>query len=572
MCGIYGITAKDEAFIKQYITTCSHRGPDGQGIWSDDFVTLGHNLLAITETNTHSQQPWITPRGNIVIYNGEIFNYFELLNKYPNFVPQTTCDTELLAWGLDEFGIKFIDEIDSMHALAYYVIADKKIYLSRDHAGIKPLHYAEISQGIVFGSEIKGMIDKVPNARKVDQMALSCFSLSGVNVTRNTFFTNIKKVLAGETLVYDIDNKTLRTQSKYKIYPHATESVDLEEFRSQMHNTVKMCAIGKRQIGVFLSGGIDSTMVAYELNKVQPPAWTFTNEINPLPKADENFNSDANAAQILAKHCDFNHTKVEITPQIYFGQWEDAIWQIEQPIYNANIPMYSYTNKLMHEKGVVVTMAGDLGDELLCGYPKYLRIYKGKSLSHRETVLLWLQRLKRPLSLPNTKYNADQIADELMSTVFTQDIWNPQDTLASYMTMDQVGLCPEEFFNRNDRFGMGYSMEGRFPLATKKFMTYCMNIRTDLKLTNNEDYLKHIPRQAYKDLMPKQIINKEKTGWTAPATFWAKQNMDNDLLEYKYDQIFIDQQHGIQGLKQGSKAMVPGMITSAWATKYNMRI
>ena len=121
MCGIYGITAKDEAFIQNYFTTCSHRGQDGQDIWSDNSVTLGHNLLAITETNTRSQQPWKTPQGNILIYNGEIFNYFELLDKYPNFVPKTTCDTELLAWGLDQYGIDFVQQIDSMHAFAYYL-------------------------------------------------------------------------------------------------------------------------------------------------------------------------------------------------------------------------------------------------------------------------------------------------------------------------------------------------------------------------------------------------------------------------------------------------------------------
>ena len=572
MCGIYGITAKDEAFVNQYITACSHRGPDGRGVWSDEHVTLGHNLLAITEDSKESQQPWITPKGNILVYNGEIFNYYSLLEKHLTFTPRTQCDTELLAWGLDQYGIDFVNEIDSMHSFAYYDIADKKIYLSRDHAGIKPLHYAEIKEGIVFGSEIKGMIDKVPNATTIDQLAMSCYSLSGVNVTQNTFFTNIKKVLAGQTLMFDIANKKLSLCRKNIVYPHASEPVDLDEFRSNMHDTVKMCAIGRRQIGVFLSGGIDSTMVAYELNKIQSPAWTFTNEIDPLPSADENFNSDSHAAQTLATANNFNHTHVKITPQIYFGQWEDAIWQIEQPIYNANIPMYSYTNQVMHDKGVVVTMAGDLGDELLCGYPKYLRIKNLGKLSHRQTVLLWLKRLKRPLALPKLKYNADQIADELMATVFTQDIWNPQDSLASYMTMDQVGLCPEEFFNRNDRFGMAYSLEGRFPLATKMFMKYCMNIRTNLKLTNNEDYLKHIPRQAYKDLMPAQVINKEKTGWTAPATFWAKQNMDNDLLNYKYDQIFVDEQHGIQGLQQGKKALIPGMITSAWATKYNMRI
>ena len=147
MCGIYGITAKDEAFINRYIDICSHRGPDGRGVWSDNFVTLGHNLLAITEQSTQSQQPWTTPRGNILIYNGEIFNYYELCAKFPDFMPKTECDTELLAWGLDTHGPAFIDLIDSMHAFAYYDFNDKKILLSRDHAGIKPLHYAEISEG-----------------------------------------------------------------------------------------------------------------------------------------------------------------------------------------------------------------------------------------------------------------------------------------------------------------------------------------------------------------------------------------------------------------------------------------
>ena len=134
MCGIYGITAKDEAFVNQYITACSHRGPDGRGVWSDEHVTLGHNLLAITEDSKESQQPWITPKGNILVYNGEIFNYYALLEKHLTFTPRTQCDTELLAWGLDQYGIDFVNEIDSMHSFAYYDIADKKIYLSRDHA------------------------------------------------------------------------------------------------------------------------------------------------------------------------------------------------------------------------------------------------------------------------------------------------------------------------------------------------------------------------------------------------------------------------------------------------------
>ena len=144
MCGIYGITAKDHGFINQYIDKCSHRGPDGRGTWGDDTVTLGHNLLSIMADPGVSRQPWITPKGNILVYNGEIFNYYELIAKYKQFIDTTGCDTELLAWGLDNFGLNFIDEIDSMHGFAYYNTKKKEIILSRDHAGIKLVFYAEI--------------------------------------------------------------------------------------------------------------------------------------------------------------------------------------------------------------------------------------------------------------------------------------------------------------------------------------------------------------------------------------------------------------------------------------------
>ena len=219
MCGIYGITDKDYGFIDQYIKTCKHRGPDGQGIWKGDNVTLGHNLLSIMAESNMSTQPWITPNKNILVYNGEIFNYYELKQKYKEFKDTTKCDTELLAWGLDTFGLKFLDEIDSMHGFAYYKVKEQEIWLSRDHAGIKPLFYAEIKQGLVFGSEIKGMLNKVPGCRKIDNLAVSFMGKTGINALRNTFFTGIKKLLAGETLVYDVANKRIKRFYRQHIKP-----------------------------------------------------------------------------------------------------------------------------------------------------------------------------------------------------------------------------------------------------------------------------------------------------------------------------------------------------------------
>ena len=137
MCGIYGITDHEPTFIQEYINTCKHRGPDGSKVWWDpnNKVTLGHNLLSIMANPSLSTQPWKTPKGNVLVYNGEIFNYYELKEKYKGkgFAGITGCDTELLAWGLDSFGLDFLDEIDSMHGFAYYKIKEDEIWLSRDH-------------------------------------------------------------------------------------------------------------------------------------------------------------------------------------------------------------------------------------------------------------------------------------------------------------------------------------------------------------------------------------------------------------------------------------------------------
>jgi asparagine synthase (glutamine-hydrolysing) len=285
MCGIYGITEHNPEFIQQFVKTCEHRGPDGNKVWwdPDHKLTLGHNLLSIMANPQLSIQPWKTPKGNTLVYNGEIFNYYELKQKYTGkgFAGITGCDTELLAWGLDEFGLDFIDEIDSMHGFAYYRKDEQQLWLSRDHAGIKPLYYAEIKEGLVFGSEIKGMLDKVPGSRKMDNLAVSFMARTGINALRNTFFTGIKKLLAGETIVYDIAKKQITNSHRVHIRPTSNKNFNEEEFRTMARKTVEMCSIGRRKIGVFLSGGLDSSLVAYELKKIKGEANTFTNRMSP---------------------------------------------------------------------------------------------------------------------------------------------------------------------------------------------------------------------------------------------------------------------------------------------------
>jgi asparagine synthase (glutamine-hydrolysing) len=564
MCGIYGITQKNEQFIQNYINICSHRGPDGQGTWSNDSITLGHNLLSITDQPINSKQPWVTPRGNILIYNGEIFNYAELIKKYTTFQPRTVCDTELLAWGLDTYGINFVDDIDSMHGFAYYDINKNELIISRDHAGIKPVYYAEIDCGLIFGSEIKGMLDIVPNSRKVDPMAMACMSLTGINATRNTFFTNIKKLMSGETIVYDVNDKRIKHKKRNIIAPTSSNTFSEEEFRFEANQTVKMSTLGMRKIGVFLSGGLDSSLVAHELKKITGEANTFTNRIEPhVATAAEDFNDDARCAAILASHEGYNHREIICTPGIVMEHWQDSIKSIEQPMYNASLSMYYYTNKILSHNGIVVTMAGDMGDELLGGYTKYWSLRNGKwgnIKSHSDLIGAWMKRIKRPIQLYNNKITAEDVHNELM-TLYPDSLFNADDVVNSYMALDCVTQVPEEFFNRNDKYGMAFSMEGRFPLATKRFMKYCLGFHSKYKIGNGKNETKLPTKLAYKNRLHDCIIQKSKTGWTCPITEW--QYKDADLAHFL---------NKISTVKQQDKGRIPALISESWINNYSMEM
>lgn len=574
MCGIYGITKNDTQFIHQYIEKCTHRGPDGSDIWHDEDVTLGHNLLAITSEPSQGKQPWKTAKGNVLVYNGEIFNYNDLCTKYHNqFNPQTTCDTELLAFLLDKDPKQAIKEIDSMHGFAYYDRQNKKIILSRDHAGIKPLYYAETQDGLVFGSEIKGMLDRVPNANKIDDIASACMSYCGVNATNHSLFTNIKKLMPGQTLTYSVDQKKFITSDTFTIHPASNKSLDLEEFRYESHETIKMSTLGIRKFGMFLSGGLDSTLVAHELNSVLGSLDTFTNRMNPNIITDEDHNDDANHAKRFADDYKMNHTEIEITPKMMMECWDKTMWFMEQPVYNWNMPMYYETNKKLSEAGVVVTMAGDMGDELLGGYPKYWKLTKPeeKITSWEGLVWKWMHRIKRPVEMKR-KISKEELHKILVEQL-PQEVWNPQDHVNSYMALDCVTQVPEDFFARNDKFGMAFSMEGRFPLATKRFMSYCLGIHSQHKMGKEKSQTKLPTKLAYKGVMPDYIINKQKTGWTVPLMYWLNNNVELQSFMKSY----MDKNDCLKNIisqtnqTQKKPRLISWMMRS-WAQCYNMSV
>ena len=582
MCGIYGITAVDRDFIAKYIDVCKHRGPDGSNIWNDNKVTLGHNLLSIMGEPAQARQPWTTPKGNILVYNGEIFNYYELLEKYKNrFTPKTKCDTELLAWGLDTFGSTFVNELDSMHGFAYYDIQNQQITLSRDHAGIKPVFYAEVKEGLIFGSEIKGMLDKVPGSRILDKMAHSIFHYMTVNPLRNTFFSNIKKLLPGETIVYGVSSKKILSITRDRIIPINNRQYNSKEFKQQVQDAVKRCSIGNKKIGLFLSGGMDSAMISNELKTLNGEVNSYTTGFYPDPNIQaEDYNSDAKMAKMLAEDCGYNHTEVTINPNIYEEYWDKSIFSFEQIIRSPSLPANIYTNEIMRKDNVKVTMAGDLGDELLCGYPRHRRflmnIKQGKlKVKSWKDICRYLVLGQKPTASVNkNKYSKEEVLEEFVKT-FGAEMYNPADPLNSFCCLELATICPEEFLIRNDKFGMAYGMEGRYPLASKIFMKYCMSMHSSHKLsqfftkkfTDDKYALKNMSRTAYKKHLPEYIINKTKTGWTAPMAYWM--NVDPKLKTFYELKTGKKMPHQLNQ-KTGKRASVD-MIWATWFDKFKVK-
>ena len=576
MCGIYGITSVDVNFIKKYIEVCKHRGPDGSDVWHDDRVTLGHNLLSIMGDANKARQPWTTPKGNVLVYNGEIFNYYELLEKYKNvFQNKTDCDTELLAWGLDCFGIQFVEQLDSMHGFAYYDKEQQKLILSRDHAGIKPVYYAEVKEGLVFGSEIKGMLDKVPGSRKLDKVAHSIFCRLSANPLRNTFFNNIKKLLPGETLVYNIRNKKILQNSMDWVLPVCNKDYNTQEVRQQVHDAVKRCSIGNKKIGLFLSGGMDSSMIGYELKNLHGTVNSFTNGWDPDPYTpEERYNEDFQCAEKMAKELGYNHTKIIITPEIYKEYWDQSIASFEQIIKSPSMPANIYTNKIMKDNNIKVSMAGDLGDELLCGYPRHKLVSnerkRMKSWRHVCDAMINFRKFDTGVN-KDILSHTDTLA--LLEKTYTDKLFNPEDPLGSFNVLEILTNCPEEFLLRNDKFGMNYSIEGRYPLASKTFMKYCMSIHSDYKLygvrhkrtAGKKFMLKHMSKTAYKDYLPEYIINKGKTGWTVPMGYWMN---NKNFQEFYKQKTGKDMTYKIS--QKTGKWAASDMIWASWFKMFNV--
>ena len=551
MCGIHGFNWSNDSQIKKMVKSASQRGPDGDGIYVDDSISIGHNLLAITENAKLSKQPWKIGDRYILSYNGEIYNYKDIQNnlEQKGYKFKTDSDTEVLAVGLAEYGPELLDTLDGMYAIAWYDKQTGTVMLARDHAGVKPLYYMQYNGKLIFSSSINS-IKKIQNTTELDVVAFQLFMNFGYVPGPKTLYDEIKKITPGESIIFGVKDGKVKKRSIVKFSIDQNQQFDPAEFRDKVSTSVRQCLMGKRPIGLFLSGGLDSSAILHELAQYDNKPKTFTTRFDcgNCKKADDFFNSDANIAKRLSEHYNTDHTELCVSMEDFMDAIEPCYSAIEEPRYNRNSPVYYLMNKEIARQGIVVTLAGDGGDEIFTGYSRHPKIpihKKGKNqINHAIGDWHHLTRFVKNLNSLYTWYNRHlkwHIDDAFLVDYMGK--WLPDslfgnDSVNNYLAVESLTVLPEDFLIRNDQLGMNFSMEGRFPLTTKMMKEYALGISSSVKMIEHETKLdfsprqiqlnpkkqkkhvikdiKRLPKTAYDGHMPDYVINKFKTGWSIP--------------------------------------------------------
>ena len=519
MCAIHGYCWEDKKLIGEMLCKAHHRGPDGQGTFFNDDISLGHNLLSITDTPSQSKQPW-EYKDIVLVFNGEIYNHMDL-RKSLDYKFETETDTETLAVGLEKKGIKFIYELDGMFAFACYNKVNKKIWLVRDINGAKPLYYGHLNGRLAFSSEVKSLLE-CGFERKVDKEAFGHFYKQGYVSGHMTLFDKIRKLTPGQIIQYDTVSNIRVVSNLNRIIYEKGLAPSIFKIKEKFHNAVRSTLMGRREIGLFLSGGIDSSAILHEMTELGERPKCYSTHF-PSTDKKSRLNEDCEIGKWYAGQKNCKHIMVNETEEGFIKAFEDTIYALEEPRQSKSLASYYNTNKRIAQDGVIVTMSGDGGDELFAGYKhhnQYLYKINEMNLSWRNKLKM-LRQNNKPLKNSELECSLDDQMEYLKEWLPTKQIKN-NDDLNDFLYIESLNALAEDFLVRNDKLGMAHSLEGRFPILNKRLRDYVRALPSHLKIDERffkqpKVFHKKLQKNSYRGKLPDYIVNHTKTGWRFPT-------------------------------------------------------
>lgn len=538
MCGIVGISTKDEKTGAYMLSQIHHRGPDWHATWSSEGMTLGHTLLSIRAKTEDSKQPVTQQHSEwVLVFNGQLYNIPEIKTLLPKEYENEVLDTKLLFALIEKKGWRFIEYIQGMFAIGLYNKKEKELRLYRDQSGQKTIYYTHGTAPFMFASEIRALLATNTIPTTPDTEGVRIAQSIGYIPGYKTLFAHIRKLQPGEVV-------TIRdtTSPSRAFFTTNTTSFENHSPQDALTETIALHLAAKKEVVLNLSGGLDSSVLLHEMSQLQERVHTYTTR---FVSADDSVNTDADLAQQLAREYKTIHTEILITSELFKEQLRAAYETIEEPNYNISLPTYLCVAQTegISGKGHRVVLSGDGGDELFGGYPFYKQALRYSLLgsrfsSHAVNLYKYLRdgmywNFSNPIELWLRTKTLRTTAQEKNSIIsYLTDILPPNylattDPVQQMMLLDRLFWLPNENFIRSDKLYMSQSLELRSPLAYPPLRTYF-----DTRYTAH-DYFgdgtnKHALRLLYKNKLPDYIVTrKDKTGWRSPVhAWWDKEYKD----------------------------------------------
>ena len=572
MCGIAGIVSSaaladaDRHRVLAMRDILVHRGPDEAGLYVDDRAALGHRRLSIVDLAS-GKQPLTNEDGTVWIsFNGEIYNHGDLRAELEakGHVYRTKSDTETIVHAYEQWGDDCVHHLRGMFAFAIWDGARRRLLLARDRLGVKPLYWAHRGDRLIFASEIKSILASGLVAATADEAALpellSTRSLAG----SGTLFTGIYKLLPGHVLTFA--DGLIATRQYWDVpvgrdpaAPARERSADVRRFRELLEESVRLRLMSDVPLGVFLSGGIDSSAIAALMARmIDRPLQTFS-----VAFKDRAYNELA-YARTVAQAIGADAHEIVIDDRDFFGALPRLVWHEDEPIaHPSSVPLY-FVSRLARER-VTVVLTGEGSDELLAGYGKYPRtmlnwragaVYSrivpeavraaiagttgrlpgrlGKyarrsfvGVDHVEDLTFYDAFAGIPLAAQRSLLDARlaAVADSEHAygpsmAYFAAAAARPGAGLLDRMLYADMKTYLVELLMKQDQMSMAASIESRVPFLDHHLVEFAAALPRDRKLSGFAT--KKILRESIRDVLPREILERPKMGFPVPFAAWAR--------------------------------------------------
>ena len=584
MCGIAGFIdfhkKSTKSNIQSMIEPLNHRGHDGEGVSlfksKNAMIGFGHKRLSIIDLSQAGKQPMALNHLHIT-YNGEIYNYQEIKNELLELGHHFNgeSDTEMILHAYTEWGIKAVERFIGMFAIALFDEKKQEVVFIRDRAGVKPLFYYQKNDLILFSSELKSFHEHPEFEKKLDLNAVAAYMQYGNVPTPHCIFKNCGKIKPGHYLKINLENKSqqeIQYWNVYDFYNQPKLNLSFPEAKIQTKELLKSAfnyrMVADVPVGVFLSGGYDSTTVS-SLIQAESTARLKTFTIG-VPDIGLN---EAPYARDIAKHLGTDHTEINCTEEEAIEMIKDLPFFYDEPFADSSAIPTTLVSKAAR-KDVTVALSADGGDEIFGGYNRYDFMHRyGKTLNSIPKAVRKIlvgamsnvssdkipvlknkynfhnryEKLKTVLNDPSEKEImlslSQQFNDEQMKSVMKSEftslptMFQSKEMLEDFksplsymMAIDFQTYMLDDILQKVDRATMTNSLEGREPMLDHRILEFAAQLPDEYKYQNG--IKKRILREITHDYIPKVLLDRPKMGFAIPIAKWLKNELRDHVEEY----------------------------------------